>query len=139
MLSVQPLHAIVLGLCEKVGRHDGTWLWHGTTEERNSAVGRGCRNPPSPCYPQPGVSAQLKPWQHFTLMRDFSLPLMWSIRRVKVKCLPLTQCKWQNAQSDRMHGGKTNKAERLSVHLGGLLMKSVAQKSLAIFLLNTLI
>lgn len=38
--------------------------------------------------------------------------------------------------SDRMHRKKikTNKAERLSVHLGGLLMKSVAQKSLAIFL-----
>ncbi len=40
---------------------------------------------------------------------------------------------WQNAP------WKTNKAERLSVHLGGLLMQSVAQKSLGIFLLNTLI
>lgn len=45
MLSVQPLHAIVLGLCEKVGRHDGTWLWHGTAtvnrEEQCRGGGRG--------------------------------------------------------------------------------------------------
>ncbi len=48
-----------------------TWLWHGATEEWNSAEREGCKNPHSPCYPWPGVSAQPKPWQRFTLMRDF--------------------------------------------------------------------
>lgn len=46
------------------------------------------------------VWAQAKPWQRFTLMRDFSPPSPRSIRRVKVKRLVLTQC-----HSEKKGGG----------------------------------
>lgn len=47
---------------------------------------------PVTVHPQPGgVSARPKPWQHFTPMRELSLPSMQPARRVKVKRWVLTQ------------------------------------------------
>lgn len=75
MLSVLPLHAIVLGSCEKAGRHDAAPHGCGMEPRKRRVVwtggGGGRINPHSPRSPRPGVSAQPKPWQRFTLMRDF--------------------------------------------------------------------
>lgn len=55
MLSAQPLHAIVQGLCEKVGRHDAAPHGRGTEPPNSGAArgGGGQKNPPSFCYCTP--------------------------------------------------------------------------------------
>lgn len=72
MLSVQPLHAIVLGSCEKAGRHDAAPHGCGMEPRKRGTVqaeGRGCKN--SPCYPQPGVSAQPETMATFHTHKGF--------------------------------------------------------------------
>lgn len=103
MLSMLALHAIVLGLCEKGSRHDAAPRGHGAEhrkrgEARNVDGGGGsCKkykhSTMSPSRPHQEIWARLKPWQRFALMRDFFFAAcrQGSIRRVKVKWLPLTQ------------------------------------------------
>lgn len=83
------------------------------------------KNPPSSCYctPAKGVSARPKPWQHFTLLRDLSLPSVQPVRRVKVKCWALTQRHFLEGAGGVGAGRqvtecreKTNKAKRLPIH-----------------------
>lgn len=125
MLSAQPLHAIVQGLCEKVGRHDAAPHGRGTEPQNSGAAwgGRQQQKKPYPVpvtvHPQPGVSARPKPWQHFTLMRDLSLPSLQPVSRVKVKCWLLTQCRVLKGGAGRQVtqcSEKTNKAHRLPIY-----------------------
>lgn len=94
--------------------------WRG---EEEGAGGAKKKTHPVPVtvHPRKGVSARPKPWQHFTLLRDLSLPSVQPVRRVKVKCWALTQRHFleRGVGAGRQvteRRGKTNKATRLPIH-----------------------
>lgn len=94
--------------------------WRG--EEEGAGGAKKTHPVPVTVHPRKGVSARPKPWQHFTLLRDLSLPSAQPVRRVKVKCWALTQRHFLEGGG----GGagrqvtecreKTNKATRLPIH-----------------------
>lgn len=90
-----------------------------TVEQRGGGEDKKTHPVSVTVHPQPGVPARPKPWQHFTLMRDLSLPSMQPVRRVKVKCWLLTQRHVLEGGAGRQVtqcSEKTNKAHRLPIY-----------------------
>lgn len=104
---------------------------------RSHGRGEGCKNPSSPCHELPEVWAERKPWQHFTLMRFFFSSFISRVNQAGQGETAGTHGTppWGGRGKSRLteRSKITNKAERISIHSWGFLMKSAAQKSQGIF------